>query len=350
MNEQIDDIISRKKEHLELCKTDEVKFKEKTSGFEQFDFVHTALTEVKIDKIDFSKKFFSKNVSYPFLISCMTGGTVEGENINLQLAEVAAELNIPLGLGSLRFALGTNNFDDHFKQIRNAAGRIPLLGNIGGAQIIKMKSFKPLFFLLDKVEADVLVVHLNPLQELLQKNGEANFSGIRRSIEKLVKQTDVPIIVKEVGSGISKKSAQILLELGVKGIDVAGAGGTSWAGVEILRNKQSKENPFWDWGLPTTYCIRTVAELKKKNKFMLIGSGGINTSFEVAIALALGADFTASARVILQTLVKEGQAGVKELINNWFEDVKRIMFLTDSQNLRSFGKEKLILKKDYFDL
>lgn len=350
MTEQIDDIITRKKDHLELCKSDEVNFKEKTSGFEQYDFLHSALTEVQIEKIDLSKKLFGKKVSYPFLISCMTGGTTEGENINLQLAEVAADLNIPLGLGSLRFALETTNYDDHFKQIRKAAKTVPLLGNIGGAQIITMNSHKPLLHLLNKVEADGLVIHLNPLQELLQQNGDVNFTGIRRALEKLVRQLDIPVIVKEVGSGISKKSAQILLELGVKGIDVAGAGGTSWAGVEILRNKQSVENPFWDWGLPTSYCIRTISELKKKNKFVLIGSGGVNTSFEVAKALALGADFAASAKMILQTLLKQGQAGVIELINTWFEDVKRIMFLTDSQNLRSFGKEKLILKKDYFDL
>lgn len=348
MAEQSEHIISRKKEHLELCKTDAVQFKEKTSGFEKYDFLHSATTEVQIDKIDLSKKFFGKRVSYPFLISCMTGGAIEGENINLQLAEVAADLNIPLGLGSLRFALETNDFDEHFKQIRSAAKEVPILGNIGGAQIIKMKSFKPLFHLLDKVESDVLVVHLNPLQELLQKNGEPNFYGIKKSLGKLVKQSPMPIIVKEVGSGISKNSAQVLLDLGVAGIDVAGSGGTSWAGVELLRNKQSADNPFWDWGLSTSYCIRTVAELKKKKKFMLIGSGGINSSFDAAKALALGADFTASARIILQTLIKDQQTGVISLIKDWFEDVKRIMFLTDSQNLRSFGKEKLILKKDCY--
>jgi len=347
MNEQSEHIISRKKEHLELCKTDEVKFKEKTSGFEQYDFLHAALTEVKIDKIDLSKKFFGKRVSYPFIISCMTGGTTEGENINLQLAEAAAELNVPLGLGSLRFALETNIFDEHFKVIRKTAKDAPILGNIGGAQIIQMKSFKPLFHLLDKVEADVLVVHLNPLQELLQKNGEPNFHGITKSLEKLVKQSPLPILVKEVGSGISKKNAQLLLGLGVAGIDVAGAGGTSWAGVEILRNKQSTENPFWDWGLPTSYSIKSIAELRKKHKFILIGSGGINSSFDAAKALALGAHFTASARIILQTLINSQQAGVVSLIKEWFEDVKKIMFLTDSQNLCSFGLEKLILKKDF---
>ncbi len=348
MTEQSKHIISRKKEHLELCKTDAVQFKEKTSGFEKYDFLHCAITGVQIDKIDLSKKFFGKKVTYPFLISCMTGGTAEGENINLQLAEVAADLNIPLGLGSLRFALETNSYDEHFKQIRKAAKAVPVLSNIGGAQIIKMKSFKALFHLLDKVESDVLVVHLNPLQELLQKNGDPNFYGIKKSLEKLVKQSSIPIIVKEVGSGISKNAAQTLLDLGIAGIDVAGAGGTSWAGVEILRNKQSTENPFWDWGLPASYCIKTVAELKKKNKFMLIGSGGINSSFDAAKALALGADFTASARIILQTLIKDQQAGVIALIKDWFEDVKQIMFLTDSQNLRSFGKEKLILKKDCY--
>jgi isopentenyl-diphosphate delta-isomerase len=347
MTEQSKHIILRKKEHLELCKTDAVQFMEKTSGFEKYDFLHSAITEVQIAKINFAKKFFGKNVSYPLLISCMTGGTAEGENINLQLAEVAAELNIPLGLGSLRFALETNDYDEHFKLIRKAAKEVPILGNIGGAQIIKMKSFKSLVTLLEKVEADVLVVHLNPLQEFLQKNGDPNFYGIKKSLEKLVKYSPMPIIVKEVGSGISKKSAQVLLDLGVVGIDVAGAGGTSWAGVELLRNKQSAKNLFWDWGLPTSFCIKKTAELKKKNKFMLIGSGGINSSFDVAKALALGADFTASARIILQTLVKTKQTGVVSLISGWFEDVKLIMFLTDSQNLRSFGKEKLILKKDY---
>lgn len=348
MADNTEQIRSRKKEHLDLCKTDEVLFKHKTSGFEHYDFLHAAVTEVQIDKIDLSKKFFGKKVSYPFLISCMTGGTSEGENINLQLAEVAAELNIPLGLGSLRFALGTNDYDEHFNQIRSAAKSVPLLGNIGAAQIVKMKSNKELFHLLNKIECNVLVVHLNPLQELLQKNGEANFKGLRKSLEKLVKQYPFPIIVKEVGAGISKKSAQSLLDLGVSGIDVAGAGGTSWAGVEILRNKQSTENYFWDWGLPTSYCIRTIAELRKKNKFMLIGSGGVDTSLDIAKALALGADFTASARIILQSLLKEGQNGVVNLINAWFEDVKKIMFLTDSQNLCSFGKQKLIVKKDCF--
>jgi len=348
MAEQTEHIITRKKEHLELCKTNAVQFKEKTSGFEKYDFLHAALSEVQIEKIDLSKKFFGKKVSYPFLISCMTGGTTEGENINLQLAEVAAELNIPLGLGSLRFALETTQYDEHFKQIRKAAKDVPILGNIGGAQLVRMKSFKPLFSLLDKVQSDVLVVHLNPLQELLQKNGEPDFYGIKKSLQKLVKQSPIPIIVKEVGSGISKKVSQALLDIGISGIDVAGAGGTSWAGVEILRNKQPVENPFWDWGIPTSFCIKTIAELKKENKFMLIGSGGINTSFDVAKALALGADFAASARTILQTLLKSREPGVISLIKDWFEDVKRIMFLTDSQNLRSFGKGKLILKKDYY--
>jgi len=348
MSEQQEQIVSRKKEHLELCKTDAVQFKEKTTGFEQYDFLHSALTEVKIDKIDLSKKFFGKKVSYPFLVSCMTGGTSEGDNINLKLAQAAAELNIPLGLGSMRFALETNDYDAHFMRIRKAAGKVPIIGNIGAAQIVKMNSFKPLFQLFEKVESDVAVVHLNPLQELLQKNGESNFFGIKKSLKKLVKQSPIPILAKEVGSGISKQTAQILLELGIAGIDVAGAGGTSWAGVELLRNKKSNENSFWDWGLPTSFCIKTTAELKKKYHFTLIGSGGINTAFDAAKALMLGADFTASARIILQTLVKSGQAGVVSLIREWFDDVKKIMFLTDSQNLRSFGKEKLILKKDSF--
>jgi len=348
MQPEKDQIEKRKREHLELCKTDEVAFKHKTAGFEQYEFLHAAATEVRIDKIDLSKKFLEKRVSYPFIISCMTGGTREGENINLQLAEVSSALNIPLGLGSVRFALGEDSYLDHFREIRKKAGNIPILSNIGAAQLIGVKSYSTLQKIHEAVEADALVIHLNPLQELLQKNGEPEFHGIFKALKHLIKNSSLPIIVKEVGAGISKQTAEKLLDAGVQGIDVAGAGGTSWAGVELLRNHASSTNEFWDWGLPTTYCIRTVHSLKKRKKFLLIGSGGISSSFDMAKALILGADFTASARIILQKLTSEGISGTVKFLEGWFSDLRRIMFLTDSQNFRSFGKRKLILKKDCF--
>ena len=345
---QEDQTSKRKKEHLELCLTDDVQFKTKTNGFEKYDFKHCAITEVEIAKINFGTKLFNKNISYPFLISCMTGGTGEAENINEKLAIVAEELNIPIGVGSQRQALENEKYTNSYKTVRKNAPSVPILGNIGAAQIVQLKKISSIQLLVDQIEADAMVVHLNSLQELLQKEGEPNFKGLLIKIKKLIKVLDVPIIVKEVGSGIAGEAAKKLLEAGVKGIDVAGAGGTSWAGVELLRMKNQKDLDLWDWGIPTAYCIRDVHKLKKNFKFILIGSGGINSSIDATKALALGADVVGSARVILQTLNKSGIEGVKNLIQSWFEFIKSVMFLTGSQSLSDLRKNKIILKEKLY--
>jgi isopentenyl-diphosphate delta-isomerase len=206
--------------------------------------------------------------------------------------------------------------------------------------------------LIDLVQADAFVIHLNPLQELLQTEGTPYFTGLLKSFEKLNRRIEIPVIVKEVGSGISDSSAKKLLETGVKGIDVAGAGGTSWAAIEMLRNRSYSQNDspdlkdfFRDWGLPTSYCIKENSKLKKKYKFLLIGSGGINSAIEAAKALSLGADMVASARIILKQLDKHGIEGVKNLITEWFEIIRNIMFLTGSSTLKDFRKNKLIRKE-----
>ncbi len=349
LEEENQKLSERKKEHLILGSSEEVAFKNKTNGFENYEFNHYAITEVDIKKIDLSKIFFYKKINYPFLISSMTGGTEESNNVNLKLAEVAQSLNIPLGLGSMRYALDNDKYYNHLKEIRKKSSSIPLLGNIGVSQLIKEKKIIKFQKLVDLIESDAFIVHINSVQEYLQKDGEPYFGNLLKCLENLVNKLSIPIIVKEVGAGISIESAAKLLNVGIKGIDVAGAGGTSWAGVELLRNKQKNDKElFWDWGLPTSYCIRTVSNLKKKYKFILIGSGGINNSFDLAKALALGADITASARIILQELNKQGVDGVISFIQNWFENLKGIMFLTGSQNLKDFNQKKLIHKKELY--
>ncbi len=345
---QEDQIAKRKKEHLKLCLTDDVQFKSKTNGFERYDFIHDAITEVEMEKINFKTKFFKKKINYPFVISCMTGGTIEAENINAQLAVAAQEINIPIGVGSQRQALENLNHLDSYKAIRKNAPTVPVLGNIGAAQIVQIKKPGIVKSLVEQIEADAMVVHLNPLQELLQKEGEPYFKGLLGKIEHLTAELDVPVIVKEVGSGISGQVAKKLLEAGIKGIDVAGAGGTSWAGVEMLRNNNQKEIDLWDWGVPTSKCLKEVYELKKSYKFILIGSGGINSAVETTKALALGADMVASARIILQTLNKSGVEGVKNLILSWFDFVKSIMFLTGSKSLSDLQNNKIILKEKLY--
>jgi isopentenyl-diphosphate delta-isomerase len=278
----------------------------------------------------------------------MTGGTSEAENINSRLAEVANHLNIILGVGSQRQALENKNYHKSYRVIRDKAPKIPILGNIGAAQLVKIQSIDRIKRLVDMIEADAMVVHLNPLQELLQPEGEIEFAGLYKQIEKLVKELNVPIIVKEVGAGISKESAKMLLEAGVQGIDVAGSGGTSWAGVEILRSKRQFDEVFWDWGLPTSFCISKVSSLKKKFNFVLMGSGGINSAMDMAKAFALGSDITASARIILQSLINHGEENVTVMIGEWFNVLKKIMFLTGSKNLNELRNQKIIRREEFY--
>ncbi len=336
----------RKKEHIEICLNKEVSFKAKGNGLDNYDFIHSAVTEVDINKINFTSNFLRKKISYPFLISCMTGGTFDSININKELALAAGELNIPIGVGSQRQALENDNYIKSFKVIRQSAGNVPVLGNIGAKQIVTAKNPADLINrLADMVDASAVVIHLNPLQELFQKNGETDFGGLIKSVEKACRGGRVPVFAKEVGSGISGIAASSLLNAGIKGIDVAGAGGTSWSAVEMYRNGNYDEY-FRDWGLTTSYCIKEVYKLKKKYKFELIASGGINSGIDVAKGLALGADMAASARIILKEVIKNGNRGVVNLIENWFNTVAKIMYLTGSKDLDSFRKNKLIKKEE----
>jgi isopentenyl-diphosphate Delta-isomerase len=342
MNKQDDIISKRKKEHLELSLNADVSFKTKTSGFDYYEFIHNAATEVELDKITFETKFFKKVVNYPFIISCMTGGTEEAENINAQLAIAAEELKIPIGVGSQRQALENNVHNNTYKIIRKNAPTVPVLGNLGAAELVKLKSSDPIKKLIDLIEADAFVIHLNPLQELLQPEGNPYFKGLLKSLRRSVKEIKIPIIVKEIGTGISGTVAKNLLDTGVKAIDVAGAGGTSWAAIEMLRNKSVPNDYFWDWGLPTSFCLRENSKLKKKFKFVLIGSGGINSAVDAAKAIALGADYVASARTVLKEQNTNGVDGVMKLITDWFSTIKNIMFLTGSNSIKQFQKNKLI--------
>lgn len=348
MNHEIDKTSLRKKEHLELSLKADVSFKSKTNGFDHYEFIHDAATEVELDKISFETKFFKKKINYPFIISCMTGGTEAAENVNAQLAIAAEELKIPIGVGSQRQALENKNYKNSYNIIRKNAKSVPVHGNLGAAELVKLKSSDPIKMLIQLIEADAFVIHLNPLQELLQPEGNPDFKGLLKSLKRLVKEIEIPVIIKEIGMGISNDVAKRMLEVGVKGIDVAGAGGTSWAAIEMLRNKSIPNDYFWDWGLPTSFCLRENSKLKKNYKFILIGSGGINTGVDAAKAFALGADYVASARTILKQLDSHGIDGVKKTITDWFEIIKKIMFLTGSNSIKELRKNKLIRKENFY--
>ncbi|MBI9072716.1 MAG: type 2 isopentenyl-diphosphate Delta-isomerase [Melioribacteraceae bacterium] len=341
------DTTDRKIDHIRLCLNEDVAFKNKSNGFDKYSFEHDASTEVDIHSIDLETDFFGKTIDLPFMISSMTGGANGSFKINEDLAVVANKLNIPIGVGSQRQALENKFHHDSYKIIKEVSGKVPIIANIGAAQVAKGLAKKEIDLILNIIEADALIIHLNPLQELIQKDGNIYFKGLADEIENLVKEIEIPIVIKEVGSGISKSVANKFLNIGVKGIDVAGAGGTSWAGVEYLRNGK-KETPYWDWGLPTSYCLRKVRELKVEFDFMLIGSGGVNSGTEIAKAIALGADVTASARIVLKTLAETGVDKTVLLIENWFKTLKEIMYLTGCQTLKEFKNVNMIKSGDIY--
>jgi isopentenyl-diphosphate delta-isomerase len=327
---------------------EDVEFRQKTTGLEKYDFEPYASTEVEFDKIDLKTKFFSHEINFPFLISCMTGGSRESVDINSELAAAANELKIPIGVGSQRQALENDSYHQSYKIIREKAPDVPVLSNIGASEFRKLRDVESINKIIDMIEADAFVIHLNSLQELLQPEGNPNFSGLFKNIARVKGFINIPVIVKEVGAGIGKRSAKDLLEAGADGIDVAGAGGTSWAAVELLRTGRVNEpdSYFRDWGIPTAECIEQVSSLKTDYNFTLIASGGLKDFEDIAKSLALGADITASANALLQIVVEEKAQGIISHISGIFEIVKKIMYLTGCSTLNEFRRIKPIIKKN----
>lgn len=339
---------SRKKDHVLLTVKREVSFREKRTGFDEWEFEHNALPEIDFSDISTETVFLAKRLAFPFMISCMTGGYADAKRINRNLAEVCEEQGIAMGVGSQRQALEDTTYHSSFSVVRDVAPTIPIVGNIGAAEIAKLVDVSPVQRLADLIRADAFAVHLNPLQEFLQPEGNVNFRGVLGGIEKLVHGLSIPIIVKEIGAGISKNVAQRLINAGVSIIDVAGAGGTSWAGVEILRRKggANAQNPwqqFWDWGIPTTEALKQVASLKSSSPALtLIASGGMKNGLEAAKAMALGADLTASARPMLQVLTTAGNKGLSTHLQQWIKEFKGTMFLVGASTIEELKRATIV--------
>jgi isopentenyl-diphosphate delta-isomerase len=345
---------SRKQQHVTIMLTKDVSFRSKITGFDRWDFLHNALPELNLSDIDLCTSFLGKTIALPFIISSMTGGYAEAEKINRQLAEVCACKKLAFGVGSQRQALEDSRYLRSFSVVREVAPDIPLFGNIGAAEVANLKNASAVQRLVDLIQADGFAVHLNPLQELLQPEGNTNFKGVLAGIELLVRELPVPLIIKEIGAGISAEVARRLINVGVKIIDVAGAGGTSWAGVEILRSKKRKKEKmyvdasseiFWDWGIPTVESLRSVCALKNELPgIKIIASGGIQNGLDIAKSIAFGADYAAAARPVLSAVVKGGSKAALHLIDAWEKELKGAMFLTGSQSIAELQKQNLYLK------
>ena len=289
----------RKKDHIMINLDQEVN-SALTNGLEKYQFFHCALPELDLDDVDTSTTFFNKPLSFPFLISSMTGGTKEAENINRNLALTAQSFKLAMGVGSQRVGLEKDTFMQMFK-VRQYAPDILLFANLGAMQLNFSYTIEHCKKVVDAIEADALILHLNPLQEALMEDGDTNFSGLLDKIEGVCRKLPVPVIVKEVGWGISVEVAKQLVNAGVQAIDVAGAGGTSWSEVEKHRASQEylKETAgaFKDWGIPTAECIVQVR--KAFPAIPLIASGGLKNGVDIAKCIALGANLGGMARQFL---------------------------------------------------
>lgn len=304
-------IEQRKSEHIQISLNEKVTGESISTGFESFRFIHNALPEIAFDEISIETSFFDFECKTPFLISSMTGGTEFAETINRNLAIAAEERGWALALGSTRALLDNDSHAASFL-MRKHAPSIPIIANIGAVQFNYGYSIEECRKIIDLTEADMLVLHLNSIQEVIQENGDTNFKGLVKKIGQLCSELEVPVGVKEVGWGIDGQTAKRLSEAGVAFIDVAGAGGTSWSQVEKFRAKdpilRAAAEAFSNWGIPTAESISMVRENHKNRP--LVASGGMHTGLDGAKAIALGADLVGFGRSIL----KEATQSVEDVL------------------------------------
>jgi isopentenyl-diphosphate Delta-isomerase len=324
---------TRKADHLRICIDEDVQFHANTNGLERYRFTHCCLPELDRHDIDLTTTFLSKQLSAPLLISSMTGGTEQAGIINQRLASVAQHYKIAMGVGSQRVAVEKPQVADTFA-VRSHAPDILLFANLGAVQLNYNYGLEQCLRAVDLLEADALILHLNPLQECIQTTGDTNFRGLLDKINVLCSKLPVPVIAKEVGNGISAGMAQKLLEAGVKAIDVAGAGGTSWAKVESERAETSLQRrlgmTFADWGLPTAECITSIR--KTAPEVPLIASGGLRDGLDIAKALALGADIAGLALPFLQAAA-ESEEVLYSLVEILIAEITTVLFCTGNANI-----------------
>lgn len=332
---------SRKADHIKINLEENVQSK-LTTGLERFQFVHEALPDFDLSQVNPSITIFNKKISAPLLISSMTGGTEEASRINQALAEAAQEANIALGVGSQRAAIENPHLADTFK-IRHIAPGILLFANLGAVQLNYGYGIEEAQKAVDMIEADALILHLNALQEAVQPEGDTHFSGLLHKIEKVCRKLDVPVIAKEVGWGISAKTAKRLITAGVQAIDVAGAGGTSWTQVEMHRADSESQarlaESFIDWGIPTAESLIKVKKAVPGDT-LLFASGGLRSGIDAAKCIALGASLTGMAGPYLKAANISPQA-VNKTIFEIKQQLVVCMFAAGVKNIAQLQKTKL---------
>lgn len=333
----------RKEQHVDIVMHRDVQARNVTTGFEDIRFVHVALPELSLSDVDLSTAFLGRTVTAPLLVSSMTGGTGRTAAINDAISRACGRLGIAFAVGSQRVALEAGGIDGFSRELRKNAPNVPILANFGAAQLQVWDGVEMARRAVDMIAADGLIIHLNPLQEAVQEGGDTNWSGLLAQIERVARAVPFPIIVKEVGAGISGLIARQLVDAGVAAIDVAGAGGTSWAAVEAERATTSRQRQiamaFRDWGLPTADAVRQVRASCPDTT--LIASGGIRDGIDCAKSIHLGADMSGLAAGLLGPALDGGDS-LTERISIIIAQLRIACFCTGSRTPSELRSARLV--------
>jgi isopentenyl-diphosphate Delta-isomerase len=330
------DLRDRKAEHIRLALEPRMQLGGR-SWWDDYSFGHEALPEIDMAEVDTSVEFLGRRLEAPLLISCMTGGTESAGIINRNLAAGAERTGVAVGVGSQRKALEDPEKADTFR-VREAAPSVPLLANLGAVQLNYGMGVRECRQAVEMIGADALVLHLNPLQEALQPEGQCDFSGLLPKIGEVVRALEVPVVAKEVGSGLSERVARALAAQGVRILDTAGTGGTSWARIEAQRSGELDLGElFAGWGLPTPLSIQ---EVRRVDGVTVIASGGLRNGMDVAKALALGADLAGMAYPFLRPAT-ESPERVADQVARIVRELKICMFCLGVKTVAELRRVKL---------
>lgn len=337
------DLLQRKNDHLDIVLNPNRAVKQTTTGFERWRFEHCALPELNLDAIDLSTSLCGRAMQAPILISSMTGGANRARDINRHLAEAAQMLGLAMGVGSQRVAIEGDMNWGLDSELRTIAPDIPLLANLGAAQLLGPHGISYARQAVAMIDADALIVHLNPLQEALQNGGDRDWRGVLTAIEQAVMTLPVPVIIKEVGAGLSVAVAERLAAVGVTMLDVAGAGGTSWAAVEGERADSARRRAvamaFTGWGIPTADALCAIRA--RLPEMPLIASGGIANGIDAAKAIRLGANLVGQAAAVLGSATTSTDA-VTEHFQVVIDQLRVACFCTGSENLAALKQASLV--------
>ncbi|MCE7742203.1 MAG: type 2 isopentenyl-diphosphate Delta-isomerase [Candidatus Heimdallarchaeota archaeon] len=331
----------RKDEHILLCLENDVQYSGITNGFDDIEIEPSLLTQFSLEEIDLATTFLSKEVKYPIIVSGMTGGSKNGRVFNESVARICSEFKIGMGVGSQRAALEDPKLVNTY-EVRHIAPNIPLIANLGIAQFIQGYNHVQAQKAITMIGADALAIHINPLQEFVQGEGDKDQTKALEKIVALKQEFEYPIIIKGVGTGLTKVDAKSLSQLEVYALDVAGAGGTNWSRIEFYRNEDVKylSDKFLNWGISTKNSLMNVVDFSEGKETKIIASGGVWSGFDAVKALLLGADYVALALPILRSIGKGGIDECRKFLSTYILEMKAVMAMLNVKNLEELKKER----------